>query len=303
MMRKTKGFGLIEVMISLLVSVVIMAGLYGLLTSSIVGFGFSKASSNAVEAGHRVDSLLNTMLFQAGFVNYNRLINDQGFAKGNVTAEFNDILASWNDGQFIYSPNNSNQILLRFFGSSLVDDTSNFGTLSKDLANGFITDCNGTAVSRDQIVTVLLSVSNNSLVCSYVTDDATGAGGATVQEVVIDPTVRDIRFEFGSTFDKAFATNNLTQGFFSAEQINDHNLKWSSIDVVRYSFVTSQPSNQRLLNNPNVQLHHFNNPDAGYVYTVRNEDAANVHRVITGTIYLVNTQKPLADNTVSANKN
>lgn len=318
MMVKQKGFGLIELMISLLVSVIIMAGLYGLLTSSIVNFGFSKASSDAVDTAHRVDNFFNVLLFQAGFINFERAINAEGWAAGavNLPGDFKD---SWEADQFVYAEDN-NSILIRYYGSSVDDDTTHHEGIDADASNGFITDCGGVAVGRETLVTAFFTVNGNGLNCQY--NDRTN-NQDVVQNVVLDASVRSLMFEFGSTWDPKFANDD---GFFTAGEINgsNGNLKWSHVDIVRYSFITSQPSNQRLIRSRQDTLRHFNMPDinmpdtkstassgaegeAGstdtapaktvdYSYTIPEDDRSNVHRVITGTIYLVNASKTVGEN-------
>lgn len=310
MMVKQKGFGLIELMISLLVSVIIMAGLYGLLTSSIVNFGFSKASSDAVDTAHRVDNFFNVLLFQAGFINFERAINAEGWAAGAVNLPG---FPAWEADQFVYA-NNNHSILIRYYGSSVDDDTTHHEGIDADESNGFITDCGGLAVGRETLVTAFFTVNGNGLNCQY--NDRTN-NQYVVQNVVLDASVRSLMFEFGSTWDPKFANDD---GFFTAEEINgDANLKWSHVDIVRYSFITSQPSNQRLIKSKQDTLRHFNMPDtkstassgaegdAGstgtapaktvdYSYTIPRDDRSNVHRVITGTIYLVNASKTVGEN-------
>lgn len=313
MMVKQKGFGLIELMISLLVSVIIMAGLYGLLTSSIVNFGFSKASSDAVDTAHRVDNFFNVLLFQAGFINFERAINAEGWAAGAVNLpNFEDSKYSWEADQFVYAEDN-NSILIRYYGSSVDDDTTHHEGIDADASNGFITDCGGVAVGRETLVTAFFTVNGNGLNCQY--NDRTN-NQDVVQNVVLDASVRSLMFEFGSTWDPKFANDD---GFFTAEEINGNaNLKWSHVDIVRYSFITSQPSNQRLIKSNQDKLRHFNMPpksndgsgeegtaestgtasanEVDYDYPIPDHERSNVHRVITGTIYLVNASKTVGEN-------
>lgn len=321
MMVKQKGFGLIELMISLLVSVIIMAGLYGLLTSSIVNFGFSKASSDAVDTAHRVDNFFNVLLFQAGFINFERAINAEGWAAGAVNLSAGAVNLSgvkfpaWEADQFVYA-NNNHSILIRYYGSSVDDDTTHHEGIDADASNGFITDCGGVAVGRETLVTAYFTANENGLICQYNDHDRTN-NEDTKKDVVLDASVRSLMFEFGSTWDPKFANDD---GFFTADEINgDAKLKWSHVDIVRYSFITSQPSNQRLIKSKQGTLRHFNMPDtkstassgaegeAGstdtapaktvdYSYTIPKDDRSNVHRVITGTIYLVNASKTVGEN-------
>lgn len=310
MMVKQKGFGLIELMISLLVSVIIMAGLYGLLTSSIVNFGFSKASSDAVDTAHRVDNFFNVLLFQAGFINFERAINAEGWAAGAVNLPGVSFKDSWEADQFVYA-NNNHSILIRYYGSSVDDDTTHHEGIDADASNGFITDCGGVAVGRETLVTAFFTANENGLICQY--NDRTNNQDTNPDDIVLDASVRSLMFEFGSTWDPKFANDD---GFFTAGEINDSNgnLKWSHVDIVRYSFITSQPSNQRLIESRQDTLRHFNMPnstvgsgeegDAGtapannvdYNYQIPDNERSNVHRVITGTIYLVNASKTVGEN-------
>lgn len=303
MMVKQKGFGLIELMISLLVSVIIMAGLYGLLTSSIVNFGFSKASSDAVDTAHRVDNFFNVLLFQAGFINFERAINAEGWAAGAVNLPG---FPAWEADQFVYA-NNNHSILIRYYGSSVDDDTTHHEGIDADASNGFITDCGGVAVGRETLVTANFTANENGLICQYRTNNQ----DTNPDDIVLDASVRSLMFEFGSTWDPNFANDD---GFFTAGEINDRNLNWSHVDIVRYSFITSQPSNQRLIESRQDTLRHFNMPnptvgsgeegDAGtapannvdYNYQIPDNERSNVHRVITGTIYLVNASKTVGEN-------
>lgn len=309
MMVKQKGFGLIELMISLLVSVIIMAGLYGLLTSSIVNFGFSKASSDAVDTAHRVDNFFNVLLFQAGFINFERAINAEGWAAGAVNLSGVSFPA-WEADQFVYA-NNNHSILIRYYGSSVDDDTTHHEGIDADASNGFITDCGGVAVGRETLVTAYFTANENGLICQY--NDRTNNQDTNPDDIVLDASVRSLMFEFGSTWDPKFANDD---GFFTAGEINgsNGNLKWSHVDIVRYSFITSQPSNQRLIISRQDTLRHFNMPnstvgsgeegDAGtapannvdYNYQIPDNERSNVHRVITGTIYLVNASKTVGEN-------
>lgn len=309
MMVKQKGFGLIELMISLLVSVIIMAGLYGLLTSSIVNFGFSKASSDAVDTAHRVDNFFNVLLFQAGFINFERAINAEGWAAGAVNLPGVGFPA-WEADQFVYADNN-HSILIRYYGSSVDDDTTHHEGIDADASNGFITDCGGVAVGRETLVTAYFTANENGLICQYY--DRTNNQDTNPDDIVLDASVRSLMFEFGSTWDPKFANDD---GFFTAGEINGSkgDLKWSHVDIVRYSFITSQPSNQRLIESRQDTLRHFNMPnstvgsgeggDAGtapannvdYNYQIPDNERSNVHRVITGTIYLVNASKTVGEN-------
>lgn len=314
MMVKQKGFGLIELMISLLVSVIIMAGLYGLLTSSIVNFGFSKASSDAVDTAHRVDNFFNVLLFQAGFINFERAINAEGWAAGavNLPGNFEDY--SWEADQFVYAKDN-NSILIRYYGSSVDDDTTHHVGIEADESNGFITDCGGLAVGRETLVTAYFTANENGLICQY--NDRTNNQDTNPDDIVLDASVRSLMFEFGSTWDPNFANDD---GFFTAGEINgsNGNLRWSHVDIVRYSFITSQPSNQRLIESRQDTLRHFNMPpkstdgsgeegtaestgtasanEVDYSWKIPPDDRSNVHRVITGTIYLVNASKTVGEN-------
>lgn len=311
MMVKQKGFGLIELMISLLVSVIIMAGLYGLLTSSIVNFGFSKASSDAVDTAHRVDNFFNVLLFQAGFINFERAINAEGWVAGAVNLPDAGVsFPAWEADQFVYA-NNNHSILIRYYGSSVDDDTTHHEGIDADASNGFITDCGGVAVGRETLVTAYFTANENGLICQY--NDRTNNQDTNPDDIVLDASVRSLMFEFGSTWDPKFENDD---GFFTAGEINgsNGNLKWSHVDIVRYSFITSQPSNQRLIKSRQDTLRHFNMPnstvgsgeegDAGtapannvdYNYKIPDNERSNVHRVITGTIYLVNASKTVGEN-------
>src|SRR5574344_1821596 len=259
-MRNLKGFGIIELMISILVASIIVVGLYSLLTSSILSYGFSKATNQAVSSSHRVNMSFNTLLYQAGFMNYTRAI--QNYAFPATTTNFSDNV-NWPENVVLIGGRENNQdfIKIRFAGASLQDDKrSQNVTLPNDKNTNNGLECQENALENTNTAT--FDIDNNS--------------------IILDPFVKNLRLQYSMVNDGGVS------GFLDSNNIAT--AQWNLVSLVRYSFVTSQPSSQKMVRSATgLTLNMF--ADAGVTnnnYVIPDNDRSNVHRVQNGNIAIVN---------------
>jgi hypothetical protein len=285
-MRNLKGFGIIELMISILVASIIVVGLYSLLTSSILSYGFSKATNQAVSSSHRVNMSFNTLLYQAGFMNYTRAI--QNYAFPATTTNFSDNV-NWPENVVLIGGRENNQdfIKIRFAGASLQDDKrSQNVTLpnDKNTPNGFVFDCNGIPVPNTAILEIKITVTNNGLECQENALENTNTATFDIDNnsIILDPFVKNLRLQYSMVNDGGVS------GFIDSNNIAT--AQWNLVSLVRYSFVTSQPSSQKMVRSATgLTLNMF--ADAGVTnnnYVIPDNDRSNVHRVQNGNIAIVN---------------
>ena len=295
---KNKGFGVIELMVCIIIASIVTVGLYSVLTSSVISFGISKADNAAVSTSHRVNVTLNNFLFQAGFVNYRREL--QYFEWTGEPAQLSIDGVAFNNPQWTNdtiviggtsSGNHGDAIKFRFTGSSIADDVqSNYDSSSIDeaQANGYIFDCYGRAVSSNVILEMALYVTDEGLMCRHAAlhnEDTYPINYGNEAPVLIDPSVKVLRLQYSAFNDTA------STSFTNYNSISDKSI----IDTVRYSYVTSQPTQQQLLKTKQlVNLQLFPEDDS-VTYAVPEAERANIHRVITGTVALLNASLAEAD--------
>ena len=206
MIRNSKGFGIIELMVSILIASIVIAGMYKLLTSSALNFGISQ-----------VDNMLNNLLFQTGFINYRRVARNEELVEvdSKFEAPFND---KWQESEYVtgFSETNGNDaVRIRFWGSSINDDTA-VETGGAE-ANGFIFDCRGVPVPNTIMMEMLIRVvPGQGLTCSqHVLSNAGTTGFDDVDAQVIDRSIVSIRFLYGSTY---FTGAQPTLTLFTADE-------------------------------------------------------------------------------------
>lgn len=293
-MNKNKGFGLIELMVSILIASIIVTGLYSLLTSSVVNYGFSNASSGAAKTSRQVGNIFNTLISQAGFMGYRMVkvgatnqqrvsVYDTGYANPN-----------WRENQSIMGSNNGQRLKIRFYGSSLEDDLVNAGNTQP---NGYVLDCRGIGVPNNVQLELEFFVNTNSgLVCRQNILAGTGAANFdnnfnNEQEFVIDSTVRRLEVLYGVSI----PTGN-NNGYYRAADLIASALDWNNVSNIRYALVTSVDTGQRLVTTPdNAQLVVFqsnefvNNDGVGdIVFQIENGRQSFVHRIMKGDISILN---------------
>lgn len=298
-MNKNKGFGLIELMISILIASIIVTGLYSLLTSSVVNYGFSTASSGAAKTSRQVGNIFNTLISQAGFIGYKKVQANATHPRRDSQFQGNGAYGAnpnWAQDQIIMGSNDGQRLKVRFYGSSIEDDLIGAGTRQ---ANGYVLDCRGIGVPNDvQLELEFFVDDNNGLVCSQNIlagsnanfDDQFDSG----DRFVIDPTVRRLEILYGASVP---GMNNT--GYWRANDIIANNAgapNWDNITNIRYALVTSVDTGQRVVSVPdNTSIVVFNNNefvDNNNVGNIQFQIQAGrqnfVHRVIKGDISILN---------------
>lgn len=299
MKANNKGFGLIELMVSILVASIIVTGLYSLLTSSVVSFGFSSASNKTSQSARQINNLFETLVMQSGFINYKRAYSYQGFQKraGEVFGKEPE----WEENQFVYidSLDDSDELYIRFFGASYSDDIANTSASDED-ADGFVFDCTGNTVSNRKEMYLRFYVNDytstsgdKGLFCQQYYIDEKGVVSGPVGPYLIDKSVASLRFLVSSN-----TSSVNSKGFFSAKAVNDgagDAPKWKDVSMLKYGIVVAQGTGQKLAktNSDRLNLPIFTQGEFGQLsndmqYTIKSEDRAKMHRVITGNISLVN---------------
>ena len=293
-MNKNKGFGLIELMVSILIASIIVTGLYSLLTSSVVNYGFSNASSGAAKTSRQVGNIFNTLISQAGFMGYRMVM--VGATNQPINSAYNIGYANpnWRENQSIMGSNNGQRLKIRFNGSSLEDDLVNTGETQ---SNGYVLDCRGIGVPNNVQLELEFFVNPNSgLVCRQNILDGTGAANFdnsfnNQQEFVIDSTVRRLEVLYGVSI----PTGN-SNGYYRAADLIALAVDWNKVSNIRYALVTSVDTGQRLVTTPdNAQLVVFqsnefvNNDGVGdIVFQIENGRQSFVHRIMKGDISILN---------------
>lgn len=298
-MNKNNGFGLIELMISILIASIIVTGLYSLLTSSVVNYGFSTASSGAAKTSRQVGNIFNTLISQAGFIGYKKVQANATHPRRGSQFQGNGAYGAnpnWAQDQIIMGSNDGQRLKVRFYGSSIEDDLIGAGTRQ---ANGYVLDCRGIGVPNDvQLELEFFVDDNNGLVCSQNIlagsnanfDDQFDSG----DRFVIDPTVRRLEILYGASVP---GMNNT--GYWRANDIIANNAgapNWDNITNIRYALVTSVDTGQRVVSVPdNTSIVVFNNNefvDNNNVGNIQFQIQAGrqnfVHRVIKGDISILN---------------
>ena len=288
-----KGFGLIELMISIVITSIVCVGLYSVLTSSVLSFGMSSAGNNATGSAYRVNVSLNYYLFQAGFVNYRRSL--AYFNWENVESNISDTNTTLDDNKNFPSKaaviggrskdtlaTFGDTIKIRFTGASISDDMSSYTDKDAEYVNGYIFDCNGSAVPSTVILEMQFYVDGDGLKCkqSALTDKDNIYKDDKLKPVLIDPSVKMLVLRYSiNNLDDADKTK--ANSYVSYDKIS--NDSWQYVDNVQFGFVTSQDTKQKMVKVKNdLQL-----PILDTEFTVPKGDS-NLHRVITGNVALVN---------------
>lgn len=293
-MNKNKGFGLIELMVSILIASIIVTGLYSLLTSSVVNYGFSNASSGAAKTSRQVGNIFNTLISQAGFMGYRMVQVGATNQPRNSVYNTGYINPNWRENQSIMGSDNGQRLKIRFYGSSLEDDLVNTGETQP---NGYVLDCRGIGVPNNVQLELEFFVNPDSgLVCRQNILAGTGAanfdnGFDEQQEFVIDSTVRRLEVLYGVSI-----PNGNNNGYYRAADLINSPLDWHNVSNIRYALVTSVDTGQRLVTTPdNAQLVVFqsnefvnNNGVGNIVFQIENGRQSFVHRIMKGDISILN---------------
>nr|WP_321240779.1 PilW family protein [uncultured Tolumonas sp.] len=157
MRNKISGFGLIELMVALVISLLFISGLYSLFSGNQKAISLMRVNGQIVLDGDKSMNIINSYIQYAGYRDYTQIKNQQYLPAASAAG------VTWNAKQFIYGDNqvtgsasvknNTDDIFIRYWGSgSTTDDT--------------ILNCHGAGVANTAINTVHIFVdSSNNLNC------------------------------------------------------------------------------------------------------------------------------------------
>lgn len=260
MKKLAAGFGLIELMICIVLSLFIAAGLYSMLVSSQQSYAMTSAHGSLNSSTLRVNQLLQNYLNEAGFVNFNRHTKLMTMAASG----------SWASGQAVFGEdnlvgdstamNNTDRLSFRFYGSSIGDnnptDSSNTDTDQR------MFDCGGHFLTNQDLVQISLYVDpDGNLTCADSNNNKT----------VLLSGVENLQFRY--------RMSGASQQFQSASNISSAS-GWGTVTAVEYGVLISENSGQNI-QSPSGSLTLLNE-------TVQTPADAKVRQPILGCVALKN---------------
>ena len=163
MANKNSGFGLIELMVALVISLLFISGLYSLFSGNQKTISLMRVNGQIVLDGDKSMNVINSYLQYAGYRDYTQIKNQQYLPAASAAG------VTWNAKQFIQGnnkvtgsasvKNNTDDIFIRYWGSgSTADDT--------------ILNCHGDGVANTTIITAHIFVDSlNNLNCFDVVNN------------------------------------------------------------------------------------------------------------------------------------
>lgn len=221
-MNRRQGFGLVEIMVAIVIALVLTLGLVSMLVSSQQGYALGRASHRLSDGNQRVVQLMQNLLLQTGYVNYQRrvLANDLPAANG------------WLRGQGLRGEDGltasgllsgSDRLSLRFYGASVADnDPTKPNNMASD---GRMSDCSGNPVSQQQLITLQLYVdASGQLICA---------------DNVNAPVVMARNIQ---SFQLRYLTNATGATFQPASALASTD--WTAVTAVEFAMLAALPSGQ-----------------------------------------------------------
>lgn len=227
--QNNKGFTLIELMIGIVLALFIVGGLYTMLGSSQLSYALTRANNVLNGSGQRVTQLIWNHLHQAGYINYQRQILQRKLPAGGTSLGVNN----WTEGQSLFAENNitsvtglqdnSDRLTIRFWGSSISDNDP--AQLTNQATDGRMFDCNGEAISNQNLVQITLYVnSSGDLICQDNRNHT----------VVMERNIASLQFRF-----RLAGTN---QQFVTANVLTA--ATWPTVEAIEFGVLTTQASGQ-----------------------------------------------------------
>jgi type IV pilus assembly protein PilW len=170
------GFTLVEIMVALLVSLFLLAGVLQIYLGTKSSYRFQEGMSRLQENGRFAQYYLDRALRLAGYKSDSRTDDGQAFPADTTTASYlggvtftaSQIVGGVDDNS-IGDPfkGGSDVLVLRYRGSE-----TPWTDASENNPDGLITDCLGTAVDAEEFATMAFFVdTNDHLACRSKTDD------------------------------------------------------------------------------------------------------------------------------------
>ncbi len=223
-MRKQTGFGLVELMIALVLSLIVVGGLYAALISDKKSYEATRANQLLVNKNRMGMQTMRLYVQQGGFRDFNQL-----YDKTLMPISGPDMFQlSWDENQILQGVDNTNQfagvnlkansdvISLRFFGAEAPNDT--------------IFSCSGDTLAADTVTTINFYVNTNSeLVCR----DSFGS-------TIFDTDIDSLQLLYQSAEEGDYK-------YYKADEVTD----WSLINRVKVGLLVAQDVTMGNLQNTN----------------------------------------------------
>ncbi|MDO6687478.1 MULTISPECIES: PilW family protein [unclassified Agarivorans] len=222
-MRKQAGFGLVELMIALILSLIVVGGLYAALIGDQKSYEATRASHLLVGKNRMSIQTLRLYLQQAGFRDYNQLYQNTLLPLVPNADAFG---FTWEEGQMVQGMENQNT----FPGAKANTDVVSIRFYGAAAPNASIYTCDGSELVADTVTTINFFIStSNQLICR-------DSGGDTV----FDEDMDNLQLLYGSVDDSTFQ-------YYKANAVPN----WNEINRVKVGLLVSQEVSMGSLTNTN----------------------------------------------------
>lgn len=219
-MRRYSGFTLIELMIALILGLLLLSGLYSMLSANQHSVALVRSNGQLITDGQRALSVMRMYIQQAGYRDFNRVENEI----------FLPASGAWVTKQFVSGTDNAitsgavktgtDELLVRFFGS---------GTSSAD---NTIYDCAGAGISAATSISVRWYVSPaNELRCN----DSVG------NNIVVTDSVENLQVRY-------LLTSSSNPRYLNAPLTST---QWLDVSRVEFGLLLSTPFDQSVSSSQN----------------------------------------------------
>ncbi|WP_432454790.1 PilW family protein [Agarivorans sp. QJM3NY_29] len=223
MMGQQRGFSLVEMMIALMLSLLVVGGLYAALIGDKKSYQATRANHLLVSKNRMSMQTLQIYLQQAGFRDFQQLYQNTLLPQVNSedSAGF-----TWDEGQFIQGLENQNSYL----GAKPNTDVVSLRFYGAALPNSSIFSCNGDELAANSSTSLSFFVSTtNQLICR-------DSGGDTV----FDQDIDSLQLLYGSRDEHEYK-------YYKASEVSD----WRQINRVKVALLVAQEVPMGNLSNQN----------------------------------------------------
>ncbi|WP_166738773.1 PilW family protein [Psychromonas algarum] len=246
--KSNKGFSLIELMIAMVVSLLIISGLFYSVMGDMKSYESARGTQGLVSKSRMTVQTLRLYIQQAGFRDVNAIKFNSLYDSGTSPAGW-----VWGTGQVLQGAVSS---------TTLADEKADSDIIALRFSGADqsgIVDCSGNNLNSTTVheVTIYVNV-NNQLMCR----DNAGAA------LLLDENVEFLELLYGTS-------DNPTR-YFTAANVDD----WDTVNRVKIGFLLSQEVNgNKLINNNTYTL--FN-------HTVSAANDTNLRAVVMETVLIGN---------------
>lgn len=247
---RQKGFSLVELMVALVLSLFLIAGLFYSVLGDMKSYDSTRGTQELVTKSRMSIQYMRLYLQQAGFRDLKQLklnlalSQRNNWSEGQVLRGFNAVSSGMATG--VTNPlDNSDIVTVRFSGA----------------AEG-IFGCNGDQItSLDEHEITLYVNTDNELICD---------NGIT--EEILDNQIDNLRLLYGLSDSNSYQ-------YFTAAEI-ENNKKWNAVNRVKVGLLVSQQ----------VQANHLNNSQIYQLFDrdISAANDTNYKKVITETVLIRN---------------